>query len=155
MSRAVHIRLVMLFSVVFVLSGCAATVPVMPDQFDVEAEKFSPKSGKANIYVVRENVFEGSAIVFQVLLNGKVQGAIAPGTYFLFEVSPGSHAVAVITQESADSEKFEAVAGKNYFIEIKPKVGWVAARASVDKIDDDRGRKLVIDGKRAELVITD
>jgi len=136
------------------LSGCmAASVPVMPDTYDAQAERFLTPKGKANIYVVREDAFAGSAIVFQVLVNGQVQGAIAPGTYFLFEVQPGVHTVASITQESADSETIQASAGSNYFVEIKPVMGWAAARSSVETIDDLRGRKLVMDGKRAETMV--
>jgi hypothetical protein len=149
------LRRMILVTITILLSGCAATVPVMSDNFDAQAERFSPGQGKANIYVVRDSGFAGSAVLFQVLLNGRVEGAIAPGTYFLFEVPPGSHSIAVITQENADSEKIQAREGKNYFIEIKPVVGLTAARVSLESIGEERGRQVVIDGKRAESLMAE
>lgn len=132
------------------LSGCAATVPVMEDKFDAQAESFKPPRGKANIYVVREDTFVGSAVLLQVLLNGRVQGAVAPGTYLLFSVSPGSHSVAVITQENAESVTIQARSGKNYFIDVEPVMGWAAARTSVKQISPKEGHEFVIKGKRAK-----
>ena len=135
-----------------VFSGCMATAPVMSEKFDAQAEQFQPERGKANIYVTRANTFAGSAILFTVYLNGKVQGTVAPGTYLLFEVKPGSHSIGVITQENADTEKVIAKAGNNYYYEVRPKMGWVAARAVVDTIEETKGRQLVIDGDRVELM---
>ncbi len=137
------------------LSGCAATVPVMEDKFDADAKSFKTEKNKANIYVVREDAFAGSAVLFQVLIDGKVRGAIAPGTYLLFKVKPGSHSVAVITQENAESVKISARTGKNYFVEITPTMGWMAARVSVKNIEQDKGHQLVIEGKRAKPLISD
>jgi len=155
MKKVNLLRWVLLIIIGVLLSGCSATVPVMKHKFDADAKRFQPQQRKANIYVARENAFAGSAILFQVLLDGKVHGAIAPGTYLLFKVTPGSHTVAVITQENADSAKIAVRPGKNYFIEIKPEMGWVAARVSVKQIGKERGRQLVIDGKRAELLIAE
>ena len=135
------------------LSGCVATVPMMEDSSDAQAKQFKPQKGKANIYVAREDTFAGSAVLLQVLLDGKVQGAVAPGTYLLFSVSPGSHSVAVITQENAESATIAAQAGQNYFIEVEPVMGWAAARASVKQIIPEKGHELVVKGKRAKPLI--
>lgn len=132
------------------LGACTATVPVMPEQYDISAEKFEPLPGKANIYVVREAGFGGSAVAFKIDLDGRSLGSVAPGTYLLFELSEGQHVVSVTTQENSDHEIIETIAGTNYFIEIKPKMGFMAARVSVEKIDEARGKQLVIDGERAE-----
>ena len=149
------IRWPCVISVLFIgvmLGGCAATVPVMPEQYDVEAEKFLPPQGKGNIYVVREDVFKGSGVVFKIDLDGKSCGSVAPGTYHLFELQPGQHVVSVSTQENADHKIVMVAEGMNYFVEILPKMGWMAARVSVERIDEKRGRQLVIDGKRAETL---
>lgn len=132
------------------LGGCTATVPVMPEQYDQIAEKFQPAPGMGNIYVVRDDGFAGSAIAFRIELDGRSIGSIAPGTYHLFELEPGDHVVAISTQENADYEKIDVIEGENYFIEVEPKWGMIAARVSIELIDTERGQKLVIDGSRAE-----
>lgn len=154
--KNINIRKLLLYITLGIfLSGCAATTPMMEDRFDADAKSFKTAKNKANIYVVREDAFAGSALLFQVLLDGKVRGAIAPGTYLLFDVKPGPHTVAVITQENAESAKISASAGKNYFVEVTPTMGWMAARVSVKNIEQEKGHKLVIKGKRAKPLISD
>lgn len=146
-----------IFPIVFVvlfmgamLGGCTATVPVMPEQYDQVAEQFQPAPGMGNIYVVRDDGFAGSAIAFRIELDGRSIGSIAPGTYHLFELEPGDHIVAASTQENADHETVNVMEGENYFIEIEPKWGMIAARVSLEMVEFERGQKLVIDGSRAE-----
>jgi len=150
MKISCHLRRLTPALIGLLLSSCAATVPLMPRELDLKAETFRPQPGKTNIYVVRENQFKGSAIAFQVLLDGKVSGAIAPGTYFLFELPRGPHSVAVVSNENSSSVKINAAEGKNYFVEVTPRFGMMSARVSAEQIDEGRGRKLVIDGNRAE-----
>ena len=54
-----------------------------------------------------------------------------------------------------DRVRLETRAGSNYFIEVEPKMGWLEARVILTEIDASKGRKLVIEGKRAEMVFTD
>ena len=131
------------------LGGCAATVPVMSKEHDIAAERFQPPLGKGNIYVVREDAFGGSAIAYKIELDGISRGSIAPGTYHLLTLEPGRHVVSSSTQENADHVAIEVVEGQNFFVEIKPTMGWIAARVSVEQIDARRGRQLVMVGERA------
>ena len=147
-----------LFILVFIglmLGGCAATVPMMSVEQDAAAKTFQTASGKANIYIVRKQEFAGSAVLFDVDLNGRSFGGVAPGTYHLLELSPGKYTVSVTTRENRDHEIIEAAEGKNYFVEIKPKMGWIAARVSVDLIDPVDGEKLVMGCKRAETLLVE
>ncbi len=132
-----------------ILGGCAASVPIMSKEHDIAAEKFQPLSGKGNIYVVREDAFTGSAIAFEIDLDGKGRGSVAPGTYLLFALAPGRHVVSSSTQESADHVAIDVVEGQNFFVEIKPTWGIISARVSVERIDAGRGRQLVVVGERA------
>lgn len=135
-----------------VISGCTATVPLMDEQYDVAAEKFQPVSGFGNIYVVRRDRFAGSAVAFRIELDGRSIGSIAPGTYHLFELKPGKHVIAATTMENAVNKEVIVIEGKNYFFEVKPKMGLIAARVSIEDIDAEEGRKLVIDGSRAQTL---
>ncbi len=149
------LKTVAVVAVSLLLISCAATVPVMTDEYDAQAEAFEPKQGEANIYVVRDGSFAGSAVLFQIMLDGKIKDSVAPGTYLLLEVNGGPHTVAVMTRENVDRVRLEARAGSNYFIEVEPKMGWLAARVILTEIDASKGRRLVIEGKRAEMVFQD
>lgn len=135
-----------------VLGGCTATVPMMSEQYDLAAEKFQPAPGMGNIYVVRDDDFKGSAIAFRIEVDGRSIGSIAPGTYHLLELNPGDHTLLATTQENSDHEKIGLAEGQIYFIEVEPKWGVIAARVSLEIVDEQRGKKLVIDGSRAETL---
>jgi len=68
----------------------------------------------------------------------------------LFEVEPGEHLLSVITKENQTSLRVHAVAGRNYFIEIKARWGLTEARAKMVELDDTTGKKLVSKTKRAQ-----
>lgn len=131
------------------LIGCAATVPIMPDHLDAAAEEFSPPAGKANLYITRTSTL-GFAVLFQVHVDGELAGSIAADTYLLFEVDPGEHKISVTTQESQDLLRVNAQSGGNYFVDVVPKFGWLAARAALVQLSDEEGRAAVMKAARAE-----
>ena len=131
-----------------ILGGCSATVPIMPKQYDVAAERFQPRLGNGNIYVVRERANVGSAAVYKIDLDGSTRSQIANGTYHLIELAPGQHVISVTTKESTDQVDINVVAGKNYFVELVPTMGVFAPRASVVRINEARGKRLVVSGER-------
>ncbi len=143
-------------SIVFLaltMTGCAATVPIMSDEFDSAAKQFSPPPGKGNLYITRISTL-GFAVLFSVHIDGKLAGSIAPSTYLLFELDPGAHQIIVITSESQDTHNVNVQAGQNYFVDVVPKFGWVAARAELKEISQEEGREAVSKAKRAEPVAT-
>ncbi|MCE5265353.1 MAG: DUF2846 domain-containing protein [Deltaproteobacteria bacterium] len=142
-----------------VLSGCVSaakmisppTVPVAPERADVEAKRFQPPPGMASVYVIREDKFAGQALLFQVSLDGQDQGKLARGTYFLLTVPPGKHAVAFTAGADKGTETVYAVEGGIYYLEIRPKSGMTAPPTNIFRIDQQRGRSLILAGKRAEI----
>ena len=153
----------MLLGVCIVISGCVQkamilTPPIVPlasEQADVEAKRFHPQPGKASIYVIREDIFAGQNVLFQVSLDGRDQGKLSRGTYFLFTVPPGEHIIN-ITQAGRPTpgrgtEKIYAVEGGIYYLEIRPRSGLLATPANIFRIGLQRGRKTILEGKRAEV----
>ena len=134
------------------VSGCAATVELASPMQDEAAKTFVAPEGKANIYVTRKEQFTGSAVLFQIVVDGRLQGGIAPGTYHLVAVDPGRHSVSVTTAENQSTEQVDAVAGQNYFFEVKPKMGWMAARAEVVPMSESEGRAAIAENALAESI---
>ncbi len=137
-------------ALVLMISGCVATVAMMPETLDVEAKRFSPPPNKANIYLVRKSYFGGSGVLIQVFLDGKILGSVASGTYILVDVDPGTNQIAVITKENQDAITLNTEAGGNYFVFAVSQWGWWTARARLIELDEEDGRKVVEESKRAQ-----
>jgi len=143
-------RFVAIAAAMLVLAGCAATVELAAPEEDLAAKSFAPTEGMANIYVTRKDQFTGSAVLLQLVIDHDVIGGIAPGTYHLVPVEPGHHTVSVTTAENQSIEEVDAEAGRSYFFEVKPKMGWFAARAEVEPLSEAEGRAAVSENALAE-----
>ena len=139
--------------VVVTLCSCAATTTMMPERADVAAKRFMPPPHKANLYITRTSSL-GFAILYKLYLDGKVAGSIAYDTYLLFEVEPGEHQIAVITEENQHALTIDFRDGDIYFIDVIPKFGWLRARAELKKLSLEEGEKAVMGAKRAEPLMT-
>jgi len=161
-SKSCFGRLMML-GFCLVIAGCVqaamiitpATIPLASEQADVEAKRFLPQPGKASIYVIREDIFAGQAVLFQVSLDGKDQGKLSRGTYFLFAVPPGEHVVdfaqAGGPEPGRGTEKIYAVEGGIYYLEIRPRSGLMAPPTNIFRVDLQRGSQMILGGKRARV----
>jgi hypothetical protein len=132
------------------LMGCAS-VPMAPQEMDVAAKRFEPSAGKANIYVTK-TTFVGSGHALNLLVDGEFRGAIAHNTYFLFEVDPGTHTVAVVDYD-IKVVTLHTKAGENYFLEVGcsypypfPPWGWIEPR------DEEEGRETVLKTSLAQEI---
>jgi hypothetical protein len=130
-------------------------VPLASQQADAEAKRFQSQPGKASIYVIREDLFAGQAVLFEVSLDGKDQGKLSRGTYFLFMVPPGKHVIAFTQDENKGTETIYAVEGGIYYLEIRPKSGMMAPPTHILRIDQQRGRPLILGGRRAAIKTAD
>jgi hypothetical protein len=149
MEKKEKLILLVVAMILMLLGGCAATVPMMPDSFDLAAKEFLPRTGKANLFITRTSSL-GFAVLFKVHLDGKLVGSIVPSTYLLFEVEPGTHQVAVITEESQDAVEITSEAGRNYFVDVVPKFGWAHARAGLEQLTEEKGKAAVREAKCAK-----
>jgi hypothetical protein len=129
------------------LSGCAS-VPMMGAEEDTRAKSFAPSPGKANIYVYRNETM-GAAITMDVSLDGKSAGKTASKTYFLFEVDPGTHALAS-TAENTSTLQVNAQPGRNYFVWQEVKMGVMTARSQLSLVDEATGKAAVNECKRIQ-----
>jgi hypothetical protein len=79
------------------LAGC---VQLPPTPQDMQAKKFEqPLSGKSVIYVVRDNPdFNDAATT--IWIGDKTMITTYPGTYYRWEVAPGTHRIAGFAGDS-------------------------------------------------------
>lgn len=129
------------------MSGCAS-VSMMPAGEDAKAKTFEVPTGKANIYLYRNETM-GAAIKMPVSVNGKLAGQTASKTYFLWQVNPGTYDISSLT-ENTSTIKLIVEAGKNYFVWQEVKMGLFMARSELKLVDEDTGRKGVAECSLAQ-----
>lgn len=125
------------------LAACAATIPIAPKTVDEAAKTFTTPPDQSVIYIARESEYFGKAILFQVVVDGKLLGGIARGTYYMAHIPPGEHSVTALSNENQDSLKLKMEAGKVYYVKVNPRWGAVSARVSLQQLSDEEGRELV------------
>jgi hypothetical protein len=132
------ISLAALFFVAALASGCAS-VPMANAERDTQAKTFAvPATGKANVYVYRNEVI-GGAVKMDLALNGKPIGQTTAMTFVVLEVAPGKHNL-VSKAENESRLDLVTEAGKNYFVWQEVKMGVLYARNLLQLVDEKTGR---------------
>jgi len=111
---------------------------------DQVAKGFSTSTDKANIYLFRKSKFAGSAVVLPVTFNQKVIGGTKIGTYFHWEVSPGTYTISSQNMSSMPSIDLTVEAGKNYYIEQNFHTWEIIPKVTLDAVDEAEGKKQVL-----------
>jgi hypothetical protein len=145
--KALYLPTALFVLAVALLSGCAS-VPMSGAEDDTRAKSFAAPPGKANIYVYRNEAM-GAAVAMPVSLDGKMAGKTASKTYFLFQVDPGSYAVASHTENTATLQ-VNAEAGRNYFVWQEVKMGGLSAGSDLHLVSDATGKAGVMECKRIQ-----
>lgn len=129
------------------LAGC---VQLPPSAEDIQAKKFQILPDKSVIYVVRTPMdsIEPSGLSF----DGHASITTYRGTYYRWEVAPGTHRVAGIASAN-ESVILTTTSGRIYFLEHTvrgdPDDGGVQSTA-LREIGDQAGRNLVM---KSQLVM--
>lgn len=123
------------------LAGCAQ---LPPSPQDIQAKRFEAVPGKAVIYVVRTPM--DSKEMSGLALGDGQQISTQWGTYYRWEVAPGTHRVAGVGS-GVDSVALTTAPGRIYFLEHTvvgdPDDGGVQLTA-LREIGDQAGRNLVM-----------
>ncbi|WP_284620725.1 hypothetical protein [Aquabacterium humicola] len=81
-----------LLAISVALSGCA-TATLGDKTTEAELKKFTPIPGRVSVYVCRPNLFTGSAVGVEVIVNGTSIGSLKTNTFAHTSVAPGKVAV--------------------------------------------------------------
>ena len=124
---------------ILLLAGCAQ---IPPSERDIQAKRFEPVPGKAVVYIVRDNV--GAHLDHSLWLDDSTQITTHTGTYYRWEVAPGTHRIQGGAESTARLE-LNVEAGKIYFVRhIVNGIVWNAAyQTGLQRLDDETGRARV------------
>ncbi len=110
---------------------------------DAAAKLFAASPTRASIYVYR-NESMGPTFNHAVALDGKPLGELAANTYLLLSLHPGRHTLASPTQPDTPLT-IETEGGKNYFVWLEVKIGFLAPRSKLQVVNDTQGKLGVLE----------
>ena len=147
-------RWIPLLVIMALVGGCvtAPSVPMASPASDADAKQFLPPAGKANLYIARSNGSSGGSSLFDISVDGKLLGQIAPGTFYLAAVDPGKHELSAKSGMYSTSVAVDAAAGNNYFYEVMAASGaYGVSKPSLGVVlIEEMGKMMVRQAQRAQ-----
>jgi len=129
-------KLISVFSLVFLLSGCASTTQYVKAPIDNNTGESMNNETMAQIYVLRPSSF-GSAITYKIYQGETFIGELGPKSYLSWVVNPSEGEISIFSKaENYDMLKLVPKAGSTYYIKQKVKMGWVMARTELEWMNE-------------------
>jgi Protein of unknown function (DUF2846) len=138
-------RALLAASLVVAASACTS-VPMASGRADRAAKTFATEQDMSNLYVYRA-ASTGPAVNFPVAVDGKVVGELPGATFLMAKVPPGPHTV-IVSAENGPAENVIAEPGRNHYLRVSPRMGFLAARAAIDVVTDEHAAQLDISSCR-------
>jgi hypothetical protein len=109
-----------LLLVVLGSGGCTTTGPVATKAKDDAAKAQVVPPDQAALYLVRPHGFYGSAVIYELIVDGGLRTKLGPGNYAFRLVKPGEHAIEVGCRCSRPAQMTLSTApGKAYFVTME------------------------------------
>jgi hypothetical protein len=125
----------------FILVSCLICSCAVSSKIGKEASESAknqkPPDGKSLIYVYRTSTM-GFAVGLHVSLNNKMLGSFFPKNYYLCTVEPGKY-IFTGHGENEDDLIITTKANNKYYIEARPRMGFISARIELDLRDQTEG----------------
>ena len=122
--------------------GCAGTSKA-PSEDTEAAMAFEAPEGKGVVYLYRLGRAVAAANVSIVKVNSLDAGGTGPGTFFRWELKPGTYTFSASTGESSKTVQLQVEAGKLYFIEQNIRLGINEGRVQLEEVDEKTGKKSI------------
>lgn len=143
-------RMLLVILVMFVFTGCA-TVPMANKEKSDYAKEFNPPAnGKSGLYIYRSGSF-GGALKKDILVDDECIGESAPNIFFYTEVEGDKeHKISTESEFSPNDLIIKVKSGLNYFITQYIKLGVFVGGASLEVVDEKKGKEDVLKLEMAE-----
>jgi hypothetical protein len=142
MNQILSIRIFLFIAIVFLTSGCASTSKA-PETMSNEAKSFEAPADRGSVYLYRTGRAVGAAGQLSVKVNGMDAGGTGPGTFFKWDLKPGTYSFFSSTGEASAVVQLEVEAGEVYFIRQDARMGLDTGRVTMKEVADSKGRKEV------------
>ena len=119
-----------------------ATAPIASSEQDASAKRFESIKDMAVVYVYRD-ISSGLDTKMNILVDQKAIGGTTLKTFMRLELPPGNHEI--IGRTEADSIlALQVAAGRIYYIQQRPRIGWKYERCKLRLVDENIGREGVM-----------
>jgi hypothetical protein len=143
-----HIPALLLILCIGLLGACTA-IPMASTHEDLQAKRFAVRPHKASIYVYRDQSF-GFAFPMTLELAGHAKARTVGQTYVLWEVDPGAYELTSYAEDTS-TLRLHTEPGKAYYVWQEVKVGLWKARTALHRVDEEQGRKGVLECRLGKL----
>lgn len=147
-SKTLSILLLISFSVFYY--SCASTSKASSERSEA-AKSFSAPSDKGTVYLYRTGRVVGAAGQLSVKVNGQPAGGTGPGTFFKWDLNPGTHTFLSATGESSAVVQIDVKAGKVYYIRQDARMGIDSGRVSMKEVSSGKGQSEI---KSCKLLVS-
>jgi hypothetical protein len=141
--RAIHmfVSLVLIASST-ILGGCASSSTVSVEESEA-AKSFEAPEDRGVVFLYRTGRALGAANAIEVQVNGQAAGGTGPGTFFRWDLKPGTHSFYSRTGESSATVAIDVEAGQVYFIQQDARLGLEQGRVTLREVDAATGQNAI------------
>ena len=132
------LNLILLITIAFIVYNCASTSKATTEK-NAEAKIFSVPADRGSVYLYRTGRMVGAAGQLSVKVNGMDAGGTGPGTFFKWNLKPGTYTFFSSTGEASAVVQLEVKAGELYFIRQDARLGIDTGRVSMKEVSDGKG----------------
>lgn len=87
----------LLITTFLILLNAGATVPLAQPEADMRIKNMTPSPDKAFLYVYRDNLLAGSAVMYHIYINEqRMDGRMAVNTFLAVSLKPGEYRLASV-----------------------------------------------------------
>jgi hypothetical protein len=141
MKRALFSLVIVSLSLLFATS-CASSAGASSEKSEA-AKEFKKVPGKGVVYLYRPGRFVAAAVSTAIKVNGQNAGGTGPGTFFRWELKPGTYVFSAQTSESSAAVEIDVKPGEHYFVMQNEHIGLNSTRVSMKQVDEKTGMKEV------------
>jgi len=127
---------------IFLFTGCASTSKSTSEK-DQAAKEFNTYIDKGTIYLYRPGRAIGATVQTQIKINGIDAGGTGPGTFFKWDLDPGTYVFSCFTSESSAAFELEVKPNELYFLRQDTRIGMSDVRVTLKEVDESTGKAAV------------
>ena len=114
-------------------TSCASTSKA-PESKSNEAKAFNAPADKGTVYLYRTGRAVGAAGQLKVKVNSTDAGGTGPGTFFKWDLKPGTYTFASSTGESSVVVQLDVKAGQVYYLRQDARMGVSSGRVKMKEV---------------------
>lgn len=129
---------IMLLAAALLVAACA-NVSKAPAESSEAAKSYQAPADRGSVYLYRTGRAVGAAGQLSVKVNGMDAGGTGPGSFFKWDLKPGTYTFLSSTAESSATVQLEVKAGEVYFIRQDARLGLGSGRVTMNEVDAKKG----------------